>query len=194
MSEKSQASVAALPAAAPPTAHFEVPAPRLLQDWKAAYERALLYLEALGVPPGERDAVANAAIDHALHHEPWGADSDAIVETLRALRAYLPERYPMAPRSGVPQSDEFLAWRLNAQLSGRFSSGAGGAPAAAVAPPDGAAATGGGSGGFSAMPTLTRRAMVPEKIERRMTRRLLGRLLGWSRREYAWIHFEGNSK
>ena len=179
MSEKSQASAAAVaPATATTPVHFEVPAQRLLQDWSAAYERAVAYLEALGVPLSARDALACEAIDQALRQDTWGADSDAVAETLRALRQRLPERYPIAPRDQPAPMDEDLTWRLDAYLSGRFAPG--GVPmAATVMPPgDGGAA----ASGFSSMPKLSRGAMVPEKIERRVLRRVLGRLLGWRRR------------
>ena len=45
---------------------LEIPRERLLQDWKAAYDRACAYLEALGVPENERDALATRAVELAL--------------------------------------------------------------------------------------------------------------------------------
>ena len=41
---------------------FAVSAARLLQDWKAAHTRAVAYLEALGMPEGEREALAARAV------------------------------------------------------------------------------------------------------------------------------------
>ena len=42
---------------------FDVPADRLVQDWKAAYERAIAYLETLRVPDAEGAELAGEAIE-----------------------------------------------------------------------------------------------------------------------------------
>ena len=85
---------------------------RLLHDWRAAHERALAYLAALGVPDDTRGALATSAVGRALE-EPWEPGSDAIAETLRALRALLREGEEIA------DDDGFLAWRLDGALAGR---------------------------------------------------------------------------
>ena len=133
-----------------------------------AHERALGYLQALGLPEQEREPVARAAIERALQ-QPWEADGEAVSETLRALRTLLPERYPATPRPWDGWMDAFLAWRLDTYLAGRFEDGAA-APSPPALPRCG--------GAFAAMPKLARRAMVPEQIERRVLRRLLLRLRG----------------
>jgi membrane glycosyltransferase len=175
LSKTTYASAASQPWAQSLARHsFEVPAERLLQDWRAAYDRAVAYLNALGLPEGELGPLASAAIERALSHEPWAADTDAVAETVRALRAILLERHPVAARAGHANRDEFVAWRLEAYLSARRqaeespvspSSRAG----AAIAPLDGA---------LRSMPRLSRRAMVPEKIERRFLRRIIRRVSG----------------
>ena len=131
---------------------FEVPADKLLQDWKEAHARALAYLDALGIPPTEREALTADAIARALRAQPWELTSSAVAETLRALRQVLPERYPISRRPLAPAMDEFLAWRLDAALSGRFS---------AQAKPTAAALPQRRSGVLSSMPPLSRGPMVP---------------------------------
>ena len=154
---------APLPREESPRASLEVPVDRLVQDWKKARDRATAYLTWLGVPPGEHDALAREAVECALAREHWPPDSDAVRETLHALRTLLPKRFPSALRS-QGSLDEFAAWRLEAALSRRFD-GSAGAPPSAGDP-------------FTSMPTPKRGHMVPEKIERRFFRRLLRGLLG----------------
>ena len=76
---------------------FAVSAERLLQDWKAAHSRAVAYLEALGVPEGERDALAGRAVERAVEDT-----GEAVAATLRAVRELL------AGGGG----DEFRTWHL----------------------------------------------------------------------------------
>ena len=154
--------------------YFEVPTQRLLQDWKAAHIRTRAYLAALGVPDAERDALARDAVERALREAQWSDDGDAIAETLRAVRALLPERYPLPAPPGLSAVDPFTAWRVAACLSGRF----GEAPGAAH------------PGSVSAMPPPTRRSMVPERLERRMLRRWFNRL----RRVPAALHARAQKK
>jgi len=153
--------------------HFTVPAGRLVQDWKTAYERAVAYLNGLGLEARECEPLAREAVERALQHEPWGEGSDAVAETLRALQALLPERYLIVPKPWHAALDAFTAWRLETQLSGRFGAGAAAMPPSARHYPlrDGV---------LSSMPRLTRAAMVPDRIERRFRRRLLNRLRGKS--------------
>ena len=120
MNGKFQPSSAAA-AAEPPAPHFAVPPERLLQDWRAAHARAVVYLEALGIPENEREPLARVAVERALQREVWPAGSDAVGETLRALRALLPERCPGAAGAWQAAADAFLAWRLDAYLTGRFA-------------------------------------------------------------------------
>jgi len=132
---------------------LEIPAGRLLHDWKEAHTRAVAYLAALGCASGEQQALAGEAIERAAHGESWSAESDAVGETLRALRALLPEKYPTA---GVTKSaagaDAFVAWRLEALLGGRID-----AEAAPASPPSPLPV----AGEFASMPRLARGAMVP---------------------------------
>jgi len=165
---------------------LEVRAERLLQDWKEAHARALAYLDALGLPEGERGGLATDAVGRALL-QPWGAASDAVGETLRAVRALIRERRSPARRSWEG-ADDFLAWRLDRALSP-----AGEAPANLSTTPVRA-------GGFRSMPGLSRRAMLSEPIERRLfgrrrrervasapaDRALYGRSLRRLRRRLSW--------
>ncbi len=152
---------------------FEVPADKLLQDWKEAHARALAYLHALGIPPSERELLTADAIARALRSQPWEATSDAVAETLRALREVLPQRYPVSRAPAPATMDAFLAWRLDAALSGRFSS----QPNAT-----GAALPLRCSGVPASMPTLSRGSMVPS-FEPRGIHRLFRR--GRERHEQA---------
>jgi len=138
--------------AAAATPVFEVPADKLLQDWKEAHARTLAYLDALGTPAADREALATEAIARALRAQAWAAGSDAVAETLRALRRLLPERYPASRRSAPALTDEFLAWRLDAALSGHFA-----APGPQASPP----LLPRSNGAASSMPPLNRGAMVP---------------------------------
>jgi len=157
LSEKPQTSILATARASvrydePAAARvYEVPANKLLQDWKEAHARALAYMDALGIPEADRKALAEEAIARALHAQPWDGMSEAVAETLRALRQVLPERYPLSRRQ-PPTMDPFLAWRLDAVLSGRFSPRA--ITTAATLPQR-------TSGAPTSMPKLARGAMVP---------------------------------
>ncbi len=174
MSEKTHASAAPLPWAQPPVRHsFEVPAAKLLQDWRAAHDRAVGYLDALGLPESERGPLAGEAVARALRHEPWRAGTNAVAETIRALRTLLVERYPCVVGTRQGAEDEFFAWRLSAYLSGQCRPGKAGLSAGSAA-----AATGIREGRFWSMPQLARRPMAPEKIERRFVRRILRRVSG----------------
>jgi membrane glycosyltransferase len=157
-------------------------AARLLQDWRAAHGRALAYLEALGVPEDEHEDLIVAAVERALTRDAWGVGSDAIAETLRALREVLVDRWPVAgPSLGPSVEDAFVAWRLGGLAhptpapssepdeAARCEDAAfRQAPAAAGVPPleDGA---------LRSTPPITRGAMTPELIERGFLRRLFGR-------------------
>ena len=155
------------------TRHFTVPAGRLVQDWKTAYERAVVYLKGLGLEGRECEPLASEAVERALQHEPWGEGSDAVAETFHALQALLPQRYPIVPKPWHEALDAFTAWRVEACLSGRFA-------AAELAVPPSAGQYPLRDGVLSSMPRLTRHVMVPDKIERRFRRRLLNRLRGKS--------------
>ncbi len=144
-----------------PSGFLKVPPERLLQDWMGAHERACSYLEALGLPEGERDRLATRAVNQAVCDPAWLPQSHAVAETLRALWRLLPEAYPSqsgAPEGEVPP-DPFAAWRLETALSKRFS----GSPEATppFTPPSRA-----GSAVCSA-PELTRGAMAAHRFERR---------------------------
>jgi membrane glycosyltransferase len=140
---------------------IEVPADRLLQDWRKAYDRALAYLAALGIPDDARDALAREAIERALQVESWDAGSDAVGEALRALRDLLPVRCPAPARSWPAAVERFLAWRLSRFL-----------------PPEPTPTLAAGAKRerfIASMPPLSRRFMVPEHLERRIWRRLINR-------------------
>src|SRR5206468_12421353 len=93
--------------------------------------------------------------------EPWGPGSEAVGETLRALRALL--------RDGEETADDdgFLTWRLDGALAGRAPwSAVRGKPSST--PLDGDV--------FRSAPPITRHTMRPQPIERRVFRRLLHRI------------------
>lgn len=129
----------------------EVPALRLLQDWKGAHARAVAYAAALQIPEEARNELATEAIERAVRREPWDAETSAMAETLRALRDLATERYPVARGACAAELDDrFLAWRIDAFLSGRFS-------------PDrcGVAVPEGWNGRVASMPKVKRGHMVP---------------------------------
>jgi membrane glycosyltransferase len=128
---------------------FAVPADRLLQDWKAAHERARSYADALGLAPEDADVIATRAVERALA-DPWNGAPDAIAATLHALRALVQERHPAACDA---IGDGFVGWRLARLLTGIR--------------PEGALR----EGALRPGPPLTRRSMVPEPIARGVFRR-----------------------
>jgi membrane glycosyltransferase len=85
---------------------LDVPAARLVQDWKTAHERAAAYCTAVGLPEADCFVLASDAVARAID-QPWDAASDAVSETLRALRGLLLERWPVAGAG-----DDFAGWRL----------------------------------------------------------------------------------
>jgi membrane glycosyltransferase len=129
---------------------FDVPADRLLQDWRQAHARAVAYGVALGLPLDECEELATEAVERTLG-EPWDGEMDAVGATLGALRTLVQERRPGA------SADGFVGWRLGRALGD--------------APPGRARR----DGGLCSAPSLSRRAMVPEPIERSFLRRLFGR-------------------
>ncbi|HEY8514712.1 MAG TPA: glucans biosynthesis glucosyltransferase MdoH [Candidatus Binatia bacterium] len=145
------------------TALFEVPADRLFQDWQGAHSRALAYLGALGIPSEERPTLAQEAVQRALQVQPWGPDSDAVTETLRALEEILEKRGAALRAPWDPATDPFLPWRVESAFGPEPGVTD---PGAELPVRDGVLWSG---------PPLARGAMVPEKIERRFFRRLLRR-------------------
>ena len=136
----------------------------MLHDWKAAFHRAVVYLEAIGVAEPERTSIAAESVQMALKGQGWSDDNDALTATLACTRLLLPQIYAATqPAAGLPP---FTAWCIDAYLSRRFRYPGG----AHWAPPI--------AGALASMPKLNRRSMVPEKIERRASRRVLNRLLG----------------
>ena len=143
---------------------LEVEPGRLVQDWKQAHIRAVAYAAALGIAPDQRAELAEQAVERAVTRTDWDPGSDAIAETLRALRELVVEREPLEPTVRRAGLDDFVAWRL--------------ARMAAVPPPGATPPTLPlCEGRLWAMPRLTRRRMVPEWIERRFLRRIFGRVL-----------------
>jgi membrane glycosyltransferase len=95
---------------------LEIPRERLLQDWKAAYDRACAYLETLSVPENERDALATRAVELALTGIAWRGDRGAVGEVVGAVQQLLLQTD--AARACGPAPDRFLAYRLEVALSG----------------------------------------------------------------------------
>jgi membrane glycosyltransferase len=155
---------APLEPAAPRARHFEVPAERLLQDWKGAHARARTYAAALGLEAAEAEQLAEAAVGRALTG-PWEDGADAATETLRALRTLVLERHPRAA-ADLEGLEPFLAWRLDRLLAGETPRDVPG-PRPRHVPVRG--------GALRSAPELSRRSMTSEPIEHHLLRRLLGR-------------------
>jgi len=140
---------------------LEVPAGRILHDWKEAHTRARAYLAALGLDAHDHGALAARAVERALT-QPWETGGDAVSETMRALRQLVQEERPGAARPPEGAPEGFLPWRLERAFGGRSPrSDNPGRPAGIAA----------GDGLLRSMPELSRRAMVSEPIERRFLRR-----------------------
>jgi len=91
-----------------PTRIVPVPAARLAEDWAGARRRALLYLDAIGIEPERRDALADQALERAALRDPAIARG-ALADTLGALRAEL---------AGASDSSAFSAWLLERSAAG----------------------------------------------------------------------------
>ncbi|MBI3768698.1 MAG: glucans biosynthesis glucosyltransferase MdoH [Deltaproteobacteria bacterium] len=112
--------------------------------------------------------------------------SDAVADTLATLRVLLMDAYPASPRPWDAALDPFVAWRLDAALSSRFTTphpNASDGPSADAAGANGSAHTplpdgDGAAPRFRSAPPLHRGRMVPDPIERRIFRRLMLRLRG----------------
>jgi len=149
---------------AKPAQDFLVSPLRMPHDWKAAFQRAAAYLAALGIAEPERTSLAAEAVQQALQGHGWSSDNDASTATLACVRQLLPQIYPPIQAGAVGDLPSFSAWSVDAYLHARFTGGVR-RPTPLRAP-------------ARSMPRLNRRAMVPEPIERRASRRLLNRLLG----------------
>ena len=166
------------------TRRFAVSAARLLQDWKAAHTRAVAYLEALGMPEGEREALAARAVERAVE-----GTGDAVAATLDAVRALVGEG------RATGDADEFRAWRLERALAGRAPrSETAGRPSTSPMR----------DGVLCSAPPLARRSMVSEPMDPRFLRgffsrrrapaaapadhALYGRPLRQLRRRLPWTH------
>ena len=148
------AATAASGNGAPPA---DVSSHRLLQDWRLARERALAYLEAIGIPAGDRADLVGEAVELALRRPDWAPGGDAISETLRMVRERLVAREPADAGAAAAHLDPFLAWRL------RRATGQENARLPVC------------QGRFWAMPRIARARMAPEWIERRFLRRMFNR-------------------
>jgi membrane glycosyltransferase len=149
---------------------LEVAPERLLQDWRQAHARAVAYAGALEIPETERAELATRAVERAVGRPDWEPGAEAIAETLRALRELLMERAPLDPALRLAGLDDFVTWRLARRAAVQADAG----PASTSALPVCA-------GRLWSMPRLTRRPMVPDRIERRFVRRTFGRLFGGRR-------------
>ena len=139
----------------------------MLHDWKAAFRRAVVYLEVLGITEPERTSIAAESVQMALKGQGWSDDNDALTATLACARLLLPQIYPAgaAPPPPAPLPP-VTPWCIDAFFGRRFRD----TRTPRSAPPI--------DGGLASMPKLNRRSMVPEKIERRASRRLWNRLRG----------------
>jgi membrane glycosyltransferase len=158
------------------TRFLRLPAERLLEDWKEAYERAEAYLEALGLPSEERSSLATLAVERAAAR-PWPREARATAETLSALRDLLPEaQCPGADLAPGPR-------RVEPAVPG-------GEP---PAPRDGAGEPKreeeDGSRRFRSMPALARASMAPHRFERRGLRRRISAI----RRAGVGSHAQGEA-
>jgi len=130
----------------PGPARLQVTADRLLQDWKAAHDRAHAYLAALGVGRGEKARLADSAVALAVERA-WEPGGDAIHETLRAVRE-------LVRGDGATQS--FQSWRVSRVVPGCD------APCAE-------------EGLVASTPAIRRRSMIHEQVQRSLLARLFGR-------------------
>src|ERR1700752_3780577 len=96
-----------------PDGFLRVSPRRLLQDWEAAHLRALGYVRALALPQEDHAALADEAIRRALA-QAWDEDSDAVAETMQAVRHIVQERY-----RGVrlATASDFVACRIERAVS-----------------------------------------------------------------------------
>ncbi len=103
----------------PSSPEIRLPPDRILHDWQGAHERALLYLEALGVEPDRRPGLALRAVERAIAAPGWEVDGDAFGMTLKELRREVMEAYPAAAPAAGEAEEAFEGWRVEAALAGR---------------------------------------------------------------------------
>lgn len=156
MSEAAQRSIDAEGQQRP----FAVLPERLYQDWAAARQRAVAYGVALGLEARRAEEFADRAVRVAIARPHWLPGSDAIAETLRAVRELVVQDVPVQDHSFASLPD-FLRWRLR-----RWLAGSGAAPVPLR------------NGYPTSHQVLRRRHMRPEAVERRVWRRLWKRLRG----------------
>lgn len=135
---------------------------RVPHDWRGAYERALLYLESLGVEADRRPRLALRAVEGAFQAPSWEDGGDAFAETLKELRRLVMELHPARRPAPGDAEDRFEAWRLEAALAGRSPRDI----PAAVAPSC-------RDGLIRSMPPLSRQSMVATKFARGLLRRAI---------------------
>jgi len=130
------------------------PADRVLHDWRGAYGRAVLYLEALGVEADRRPRLALRAVEAAFRAPAWEG-GDAFAGTMKELRRLVMELYPAGPPASGDPEERFEAWRLEAALAGRAPRDI---PAAGADPIR--------ESRVRATPPLSRKSMAATKFER----------------------------
>lgn len=133
------------------------PTPQLLQNWADARTRARSYAEALGLAPGEADALAEAAVKEAQGRLDWPDGSTAIHTTLQSMRRLLAG----GPGSAGDEDAAFLGWRIE-----RARRRAGAEPRLPLSAPQRDE-----SSPLRSAPPLARGRVVPHRIFRRGLRR-----------------------
>src|ERR1700752_4687780 len=92
-----------------PDGFLRVSPRRLLQDWEAAPQRALGYLQALAVPEADRAGIAEEGVRRALA-QAWDEDSDAVAETVDAVRYVVQQRHS---NGHATTAEDFSVWCMS---------------------------------------------------------------------------------
>ncbi len=141
---------------------LRLPLARLLHNWKDAHRRAVAYLEALGIPAGERTRVADDAVVEATADAEGEESFSSHASTLARIRARVQRDHP--PAGGTRYAaDGFPDWRLRVALQGRLDPD----------PNDAASPRWQEDGEFRSMPPIARRSMRPHHLKRVHLRRHL---------------------
>jgi len=143
-----------------PSRLLGIPRDRLLQNWKAAHDRACAYLEALGVAGSERDTLATRAVELAFTGACVPGDGGGGVgEVLDAVEQLLLDA--RVAETDASETDPFLTYRLDAALSGERL----------PRPLDARAPWRLANGRLASAPVMTRGTVVAHRLEGRGLRR-----------------------
>lgn len=95
------------------TVHREKKTELISPNWQEAFQRVLLYLQALHVPEEKALELTREALQLASSNQRDTAGSSFIPEAIRALRELLTKQLPLLGKAPFSQKDAFFHENLN---------------------------------------------------------------------------------